>query len=612
MIQECLDIFYEKYKENDQGDELILQNYNLAQGNYYFVDIKSGEVLESLLVDKDTEKTSVYRQFRNRDYLSTLLEMNKPIDTKKQIHSNNYLSFFVKKDKLEKADIVKVENSIDAYYDVFIDFSKKYDKKKMELLENLNIEDDANRSEEIDSIRAWILNNLEKLDKLKDFKADKNYLKLFFINGREALKEKTNENYEDMDKFRRESEKYFIPNLYNTNEHNTSIDDTVFGVPNNNFNLNSKKPYLMNKTKKYRVPYMTSADNALKQKLFFDWLFAVSGNGLNNIYIGKKFIGDSEISLLETLDSMETLKETTFKGYYIRIIKEKNEAEIVDFDLININKSHEESIKFTDYLRLDKKIRVDDYYDTLEKDIKASLQIINSALFAKKLTFSFFADPKNVSRDSAELKDALLRVRDVFINWYFKGKDITEYELIESVTFDMLLRHLSLNQFVSMANAYNVRKSLLKYIKTKMGDSMSEVKEMEVRANLLNLVRSDDEVVLVNERDFCFALGQLWYYLISKSEAQDKSYSMILPILQNKKIDRIKSLTMAMIEKYGHALKINSKKLNNLITLVMTFEGENNIKERDWIVAGFASKNVVYEKENTESTGKVDEVKNNG
>ena len=44
------------------------------------------------------------------DYYSKLVDMNKPMDTTKTIHSNNYLSVFIKKENIKKGNIKKVNN----------------------------------------------------------------------------------------------------------------------------------------------------------------------------------------------------------------------------------------------------------------------------------------------------------------------------------------------------------------------------------------------------------------------------------------------------------------------------------------------------------------------
>ncbi|MCS4483504.1 hypothetical protein JQ038_17155 [Clostridium botulinum] len=55
--------------------------------------------------------------------------------------------------------------------------------------------------------------------------------------------------------------------------------------------LNSKKPYLENKSRKTKVPYLTSLEEVLLQKKFFDYLLNQVSIGKTNIYIdNEKYI----------------------------------------------------------------------------------------------------------------------------------------------------------------------------------------------------------------------------------------------------------------------------------------------------------------------------------
>ena len=100
MLRECVEIFTEIY--NQKGERFITDSYELEPGDYFIV--KSDGSYSHIKIErrKKSEENlnrrtiEDYEYLAERDYLSRLLDMNKPIDGKKQIHSNNYLSFFVK------------------------------------------------------------------------------------------------------------------------------------------------------------------------------------------------------------------------------------------------------------------------------------------------------------------------------------------------------------------------------------------------------------------------------------------------------------------------------------------------------------------------------------
>ena len=609
MIDECLEIFLEEQNKEESGD-LILQEFRLDYGNYYFVNLNTGRVIESLLVEKDTSdkeerrSTIIERQFKVRDYLSRLLEMNKPIDGSKQIHSNNYLSFFIKKDKIKDLNKIKEKliKSINGYYEVLIDYSNKYDKKKLELLNRLEIEDSLNREEEIYKTRSWILENLERFSDLENYKDDKNYLKIFFVSSDEEIDENSDLNAESIKKYRQESQKYIVPNLYNKNDYNVLKEGVVYGVANDNYGLNSKKPFLFNKTKKTKVSNLVSLERAKQQRSFFQWLNALSDNKKYNVYIGRIISNGDVQNYISGFPGKEFLREPYFNGYYLRVAKEKNEAEIVDFDIINGLHSKEEGMYIKNYLRLEDNLKRDYYNSNLIK-LPVAMEIIDSALFANRLRNSFFADEKDISKDDPDLRSAILDTKDIFVDWYVKGKGLTALKEIRKSTYELLLRHLKKNQYSSLANAYNVRKALLLYIEEiEKGESgvmenKREIsKELEIRKKLAELIENEKDQQLQNEELFGFALGQSLYYLLSLSEAADKNHSLILPILQTKKLKRMKELTNNIYQKYSYAIGMNNRRFNKLISMIMSYEGSEKVDQQEMIIAGFTSSNIIYEK----------------
>lgn len=105
MIQDCVEIV----TKSMDVDKMLFDNYILADGTYVTVKCQDEKFtitsITKIKLDKKERKiaiqgTSEYERLCRLDYYSRLLEMNKPVDSKKQIHSNNYLSFFVKKETL--------------------------------------------------------------------------------------------------------------------------------------------------------------------------------------------------------------------------------------------------------------------------------------------------------------------------------------------------------------------------------------------------------------------------------------------------------------------------------------------------------------------------------
>ena len=128
MLAECLQVFRKELEH--YGERMILDGYIPADGTYLLVD--SGGKIAAVMdirMDKKTRQidksNSRYRDFCYYDYHSQLISMNKPQDSTKIIHSNNYLSFWVKKDSLKNGKLT--EKIIEQFYELLSHPEMKYD-----------------------------------------------------------------------------------------------------------------------------------------------------------------------------------------------------------------------------------------------------------------------------------------------------------------------------------------------------------------------------------------------------------------------------------------------------------------------------------------------------
>lgn len=130
MLKDCLEIFEAELERTKKrfgdSDRLILDEYILADGDYLVVE-KNGEIRQcSVRMDKKTRTVEripvddkLYERICFYDYHSRLVSMDKPQDTKKVIHSNSYLAFWVKWDSFDNGKLN--EEAIDRYFDILKD-----------------------------------------------------------------------------------------------------------------------------------------------------------------------------------------------------------------------------------------------------------------------------------------------------------------------------------------------------------------------------------------------------------------------------------------------------------------------------------------------------------
>mgnify|MGYP000450085655 FL=1 len=307
MLQECMEVFRENFKQ--YSEQWVLDNYVPKDGTYLFINIDDnfsvGNPIE-IKTDRKTGKvqgqeTSEYQLISFLDYYSKLIEMNKPVDSTKQIHSNNFYAF-VKKESLEKK---LTAESISGYYEVLKNPVKKYSKPKdrslYELVEEKLGKVDVKQAERIEN---WVKTELKNcIETVHIDTSKKDYFKIFFI-GNDVEQSKEN--------IKREGLRYIEPNIFNKNDYNQQAENSIKGLPSNNMSLNAKKPFLENKTRKTSVPYLLELDDAMMQMYFFDYLSGQAAKGKNNIYFD---LDENKIIVCSDSEKPPTIET----GIYLRI-----------------------------------------------------------------------------------------------------------------------------------------------------------------------------------------------------------------------------------------------------------------------------------------------------
>ena len=534
MLKECIEVFERELKY--KGERLLLDSYLPAEGTYIIVTkdnnnfiIKEKNVIEVKYNKKEQRlinSESELNRIRALDYNSRLIDMNKPIDSKKIIHSNNYLSFFIKKDKFPTKDGEEKKLNIDViegYYSTLINPYLKYKTgKQKEVYKSIEDIIGAVNVDEINEIKEWIIENIFELAKKY---SGKNYLKIFF-------------DY-PIEDYIRENKRYTIPNIYNKNDYNLKIDDIVYGLPNDNIGLNSKKPYLENKSRKSTIPNLINTEEALIQRKFFDYLMNFATEGKVNVYIGNKVYAKKN----------GEFPPDDFDGNFLRIKKGK-ELEIISFDQIVGYK--EELLKKVDYKNLlGVKILInEDEVDYGEYGDKKDIQkLISEVFFSKYLINNYFTEASDISLKDNIVKKNLLVAREGIFNWLYKGNSSGINKLLDKVSISLIKGSLEAG-YINRANKqFNLRMALKDYFEggKEMASMMKEIKE-----KLREKINSTQDDYIGSDEEYCFAVGQLTNYFILQSKAAKKPQFLINSLLNTKNNDVIKLNLKQLYKKYNY------------------------------------------------------------
>ena len=576
MLKDCLEVFKRHYEQKGEG--YILDDYVLVDGTYLYIG-QDGQVKYRLEVNKkqDIDRTdNVYHMFCKLDYYCKLVDMNKALGVKKVIHSNNYLSFFMKKDNLTSGKLT--EEVIDKYYEFLENPLTKYgkDKKWQALYEKFEVENGQPDKEMIHKNKEWIKEHIGHLfEEYPDIPNDKNYLKIFF---------EADENI-----YKREYNRYYIPNIYNATEYNVTMQNEIASMPNNNIGLNGKKPYLKHRTRKNSTPYLVNVDEVLLQKKFFDFLMNKVNQGYANIYI------DEDIHCLLPSETIQR----RFSGYFLRIQKGK-EVEIQDFDTIL---SFEEKINTCvipktieiDYEKLKRETEIRQSVITQLSELK---RLINQVFFSKWLDNSYFREASDIKLTDNILKQNILYSRDAFFTWFYKGDETQIRPIFPKVTLDIIKNTICNGHRVKAQEQWMVRHGVIQYLNRGGETEMDQMKgQLEILEKKIN---ESETQAIANDTEYAIAAGQLVNFFFSLNKASSPKHSLLNPILNTKGDDKLKLELRKLFKKYNYAIERRGKRFSNLYAMIEAYVPEGEISQ-EALIYGYLTNSLIYKKGDKEN-----------
>ena len=568
MLKECVEVFQKKLSENN---EIILDTYIPADGTYIIVD-ETGNIKSctDIIKDKKTKQidrsSEALKEIVLYDYNSILVSMNKPVDSKKVIHSNNYLSLAVKKESITTGKLT--EDIIDEYYDVLSDpLQKKYcrSKETSAICKEFEGEEGKPDLKKIEWIRKWVKENIFRLSGI-DFE-QKNYLKIFF----EA----------DRDEYERENKRYLLPNIYNSNDYNIEVNNKIFGMPNDNLGMNAKKPFLSIKTRKNPSPYLLDRDEVINQKYFFDYLMNLVSEGKYHIYVDTD---KNEIYGYKNGDSPEQMNS----GYYMRIAKGKNEAEIQDQD--NISDYRQNLKKSFEYKNILAR-QYDDRYKIYDNRLAVGT-VIDEIYFSKWLSSNYNVDEGDMRINDENLKKNIFNSRKVIFDWVFKGIDHGMANILEKAGLTAVKNSLLNDYRESALRQFNMLFSFRDYFSEKGDSNMGEIIS-DIRNKVGMKVQAFEVVPIESDDEYFYCVGQLTKYLISQSKAKDSTHALLNPIINARNNKNLKDRLMRMYNKYNYQIKNSYKYTERLLAMVMGYEPEGKV-DQEKLLLGYVCDNVLF------------------
>ena len=596
MIKEPIETFKLMFKE--YGDDLIYETRVLKKGTYVIVDSdKENYEMFNIEGENDVVSPSKYKELAKMDYLSSLITTDKSVDPKKTIHSNNYMTFFIKKNhvissednkkrtkKKQSKDYQLVLNTVDRYYNAIQKIIPENDKKKADreilaVLKSSGTQLLDIDMEKLEKNKSWIKENILKLKDNIEYRDDDNYLKIFFIDSE--------------DRYINESSRYMIPKLYNSNDYNTYVNDILYGLPGDNMQLNPKKPSLKQMTRKNYCPILLTLEDALIQYKFFSYLENLSSRGENVLYVND-----------EGFYTYEQIKDRrdSFNGYLLRLKRDKT-LNLVDFKVLMGYKPKQLKEKFN----FENILEATEYEDSnIEYGAKTALfeiySLVDEIIFYKMLKTNIFNDKIKIKNQ--DIKKLTELTRDNMFNWFYQGKEREGYMALKRIFVDILKNSIYQGYFNKAKTQFNLLYSLMLYYENggnSMPNTIKDVREQMIEK--LNLNCDKDEIQYIdNDEQYYYSVGQLVKYLLSLKNSSKVNQTEINSMLNSRNDKRLKSEVERLYKRYNHSKYINSKKFNALYAMVLSYNPNNSKQDSISLLAGFLGVSILKNNKNEENS----------
>ncbi|MEX6495007.1 hypothetical protein [Fusobacterium animalis] len=571
MIDEALEVFKKIYDK--EGEKLVVSKHIPKDGTYILVNKKSEKIIETLNISYDKKNKKIngelnqyYGYVRAFDYYSNLVDMNKPMDPKKTIHSNQIYSFFIKKDSIRENKLTK--SIIEGYKKNLLNPEEKYNSKEAkELYKNIAEKLPKIEKDVVEDIFLWIEDNVN--ENLLENDNKKDYLKIFFVE-------------EDLEKslevFKNEHKRYIIPNIFNSNDYNKKIGETIYGLSNNNMGLNAKKAFLENKTRRVSTPYLVNTDEILLQYVFYNYLLPEVKQG--NYYI---YFSENEIT-------PRTYKEGCPNGAkYLLNASYSKDVDIKNFSVISKNSSEEININFKEILHQKKKDTDEIEYGNLNRE--KMMNNINKILFYNSLLGNFLLNDGDLDIKDIEVKKLLMKYRNSFYKWFYLNDEAEVKKNIRKIYLDAVMVAIGNGHFFKASQQLDFGFCLEKYFYGK-SELMEEI--MNVKEVFLNHTLSEEDWEFSNDEEYFFAVGQILAYINYMRNSKAKSLNFIKQLTFVKNIDVLKEKIKKIVISYSHIFETKNKKINRTISNISLYQPKEI--RIDILLAGFTADIIFFKK----------------
>lgn len=594
-----------------EGDTIIAEQYSLKRGIYIIVN--DNGIKDTMFIEDNNnvpeDKEELFNYIKIRDYLSILkqYDTNKCVSGKaKSIHSNNFLTLFIREKKAKP--IIKnstvnpvIKEQIEMYFKQFLMW------KEEELIAKKN--SDINNPKEFiltktkefnedlfNKSKAAIMNLLIDLPELlKEYELkDNDYIRIFYETA--------------IDDYDIEYRRYMIRKIFNKDKYHLFKNGDVYGISGIELNNNSNKPSLILKSMRTEIPLRLNFDTLLMIQKLYEFLWFYKVPRYNKKLDKTEYVSTITKKLYIPIDfdikGLDLTKYNSFnKPVYYVATGNGEEFNIVDYDILYP-------------FDTDIDLMIEDYFKEEEENIQLNSLIdleslVNKIFFNFNLVKNYHTEKINNNGDKFSLPNNLVCIlyssRCLFHDWFRKGTDLGIVKPLTKTMNEIIAIWADSEEIttIRIKDMLNLKWAIIGYLNEREGGAPLNLREYldEIRSDLRVKIndKSDTENYIYDTEEFYYACGQLIYYLLTQNKKNFKKHQTISKFLKCTNSTKLKAEIAKLCAEVTINISAYNYRFKNLYSMIVTYNERSNVQEYiDYLQAGLYQSSLMYEKSKKE------------
>jgi CRISPR-associated protein Csh1 len=224
------------------------------------------------------------------------------------------------------------------------------------------------------------------------------------------------------------------------------------------------------------------------------------------------------------------------------------------------------------------------HYPKITNIFQLEQVVLKPLMQSKYLKVDYFGDlDGDAYQGLAYTFQSFSKYRKAVYDYVYKSK---RQGINEHIFYDMIFSHIK--DDLKQNNGYSIKEKLNLWFSLYEKFNHNKNKEITMSNQLKNYQKYVEELSLekadtsaMTDKQFAFAAGQVIEYVLKKSAAENRSYQLLEPYLQQSKCQEFKRAIANDIARYKHAIDIDKKdfRFKRVSDAVLAHETETNMKD---------------------------------